>query len=190
MKNKKLMALAVGVLALGSLSASADIGFTYQGKGGYLPGGDFTNGPFPEIGALYQVLWHPEAAPSAVDQSLVAPGEALLYDNNTVKPYGYWDPTPLIVVTEAQVPNVNTTGGTYTRLYSNGAPVAGDNYYQSPLIPNSSLPVYDAQNPATIAALSTPGGDALSSVVVPEPSTGLLLALSGVLLAVRRRMTR
>jgi hypothetical protein len=187
------MAFAVGLLALGTIGANADIGLTFQGRGGYLPGGDFTNGPWPAAGAYYQVLWSmDDPAGALVQPGGLASNEVLLYDNNTVKPYGYWDPTPLIVVRESSVPNVNTSGYVYTRLFEDDTTDAGTAYYQSPGVANSSLPVYDAQNPSTIAALLTPSGAALGQngmVVVPEPGTGLLLALSGLVLAIRRRMT-
>jgi len=192
-KKSKLFALAVGMLACGTIGANADIGFTFQGRGGYLPGGDFNTGPWPEVGAYYQVLWSAtDPTGNVVDQRLSGENEVVLLANFTVKPYGYFDPTPLIVVTDAQVPDVNTTGFVYTRLYDTGTPTAGSYYAQSPAVPNSSLPVYDNTNPGTIAALLTPVGAELSGVVVPEPATGMLLAFSGLLLAVvrRRRMAR
>lgn len=190
MKRSKLLALAVGLLMVGGIGSNADIGFQFQGRGGYLPGGSFEVGPWPDVGSYYQVLWSADE-PSAivVDQGLVATSEMVLYENWTVKPYGYFDPTPLIVVRDAQVPNVNTSGYLYTRLYSDAAPVAGTYFTQSPGVPNSTLPVYDAQNPATIALLVSPVGLELSGTVIPEPSTGILLALSGLVLVIRRRMT-
>lgn len=191
MKKSKLLALAVGLLVAGNMGANADIGFTYQGRGAYLPGGSFDSGPYPDVGSYYQVLWSPTDTTGVdVDQSLILEGEVVLYENWTVKPYGYFDPTPLIVVRDAQVPNVNTTGYTYARLYADAAPAPGTSYAQSPVVPNSQLPLYDNTNPGTIAALLTPVGAAMTQTVIPEPSTGVLLALSGLVLVIRRRMTR
>lgn len=147
-------------------------------------------GPWPEVGAYYQILWSAEDPPNweALDATLTASGEVVLYENWTVKPYGYWDPTPLIVLGEA-IPNIKQEGYLYARLFSDASPNPNhiDTLYSnSPGVPTSSLPVYDPMNPSTIALLTTP--PVMLVPYIPEPSVGVLFALFGLILTLRRRI--
>ena len=192
---KRLMKIGAAVIFMAGMSANADIGISFTSGGTYLPGGDFATGPYPEPGFLYQVLWAPvDPTGYTVSPGGVGSGEEyVLFRDNSSRSFGYvyFGDAPTIEVTSGEIggANPNTDGFVYARLFSDAGADASASYYQTAPVPTTAMPTYVSTDPSSIYNFATDAAE-LGMTVVPEPSTGLLLALAGVVIGVRRRFAR
>jgi len=193
----------IGMVASFGLTSQADIAYQVASSGIYHDDGSWAGGAWTEAGFLYQAIWS-DVDPSGHDAgpggSLANNGganEFILFSQAGVQSYGYiqYADTPGAATQsdDSDVGGLDINNGfLYFRIFTTSAPVGGDKLYQSPAIQTSGLANVDLGNPpinpGDIAQINSTGGgpEASNKTVIPEPTTLALLALSGVMIALRR----
>ena len=205
MRLMRYVAVIGMVVAFGSISSRADIAYQLAADGTFADGGDFDNGPHAALGFLYQAIWGPsEPTGAATPGGGVESGHFVLFSSNASTPItGYTENFGYIYYsdqaasatqhTDSDVGGANINDGfLYFRLFDTAAANGGDRYYQSTSIATSTLPDVDLSSPpippSGIVGLNATGGSpqAMTGTVVPEPTTLALIALSGMMIAIRR----
>lgn len=205
MRLMRYVAVIGMVAAFGSISSRADIAYQLAASGTFADGGSFAAGAYADLGFLYQAIWGPsEPTEAATGNGGVESGHFVLFSSNasTAIPnyttnfgYIYYSDQPASATqhTDSDVGGANINDGfLYFRLFDTAAADAGDRYYQSSSIATSTLPDVDLSSPpippSGIVGLNATGGSpqAMTGTVVPEPTTLALIALSGMMIAIRR----
>ena len=206
MRLMRYVAVIGMVAAFGSISSRADIAYQLAASGTFADGGSFAAGAYADLGFLYQAIWGPsEPTEAATPGGGVESGHFVLFSSNASTPiagaptnYGYIYYSDQAASetqhTDSDVGGANINNGfVYFRLFDTAAANGGDRYYQSTSIATSTLPNVDLSSPpippAGIVPLNATGKDipqAMTGTVVPEPTTLALIALSGMMIAIRR----
>lgn len=186
---KKVIGLAVSVIAAAAINAYSDISVNWSSTGPVF-GSNAGNDRY------VQLIW------SATDPSThtavwgstdyLAPGEYLLFDFNNYSE-GVWedadvsDPDSWSNIDVGN--NVIANGYLFTRVFESATVTSTTQYYQSTVI-NPTLPTYDSQNINTIIDHDATGGEVQtasnSMVMVPEPTSLALIGLGLGVIALRR----
>ena len=205
MRLMRYVAVIGMVAAFGSISSRADIAYQLAASGTFDDGGSFAAGPYADLGFLYQAIWGPSApTEAATEGGGVESGHFVLFSSYAGTPiagyaenfgYIYYSDQPASATqhNDSDVGGADINNGfVYFRLFDTAAANAGDRYYQSTPIATSGLPDVDLSSPpippSGIVGLNATGGAkvAMTGTVVPEPTTLALIALSGMMIAIRR----
>ena len=198
MRLMKYAAAISGLVAVLGITSHADIAYQFSSDGTYRSSGSFAAGPYGDSSFLYQAIWSPSdpSGNQATTGGGVAAGEYVLASGTSTLGYGYVQPSTagLLPNEDGDVGGADINAGfLYFRIFDSVGAAAGSELFQSdPVNTASGLVDVDLANPpiapSAIAALNATGGSAqaYNSTVVPEPSTLALLAVSGVMIALRR----
>jgi hypothetical protein len=206
MRLMRYVAIIGMVAAFGSISSRADIAYQLAASGTFADGGSFAGGAHANLGFLYQSIWGPsEPTQAATTGGGEEAGHFVLFESYAGTPitgyaenfgYIYYSDQAASATqhTDSDVGGADINNGfLYFRLFDTAAAAAGDRYYQSTPIATSGLPDVDLSSPpiapAGIVPLNATGvgtPQAMTGTVVPEPTTLALIALSGMMIAIRR----
>jgi hypothetical protein len=188
----KKAAIIFSIACLLAGAVQADIGVRGRSDGGiYLAGGDWTNGPWPETGALYQLIWSPTApviGDLTLDEATSGKTGELILDSGAAGSYGYVAPTRLVEVFGA----VNDAY-IIMRIFQDATPEVDDVFYQSVAATPAPLTDYIPSDPSTIFDhFSTEGGapQVTNGTIIPEPATLGLWGLGLATILIRRKIRR
>jgi hypothetical protein len=173
-------------------------------QGIYQTGGSWAGGAWTEASFLYQAIWSdlaPDgthvATPGGGTQNGQGASEFVLFSNPSPNSYGYvqYADTPA-ADTQKRDSDVGgndiNAGYLYFRIFTTANADGGDLLYQSAVVDTANdlvdVDLDGVFSPGDISPLSATGGgpQATNGTVVPEPTTLALLALSGMMIALRR----